>query len=661
MAKEQIAAAELILGLIQGKTEGVSRVEYMPQKGRFPEQEPYEQPFLRSTPERQGVPSRLLAGLIRNLAQDRQTDIHHLMVLRHGYVICECDFAPYRGGIWHITHSMCKSITGMAIGLLVEEGRLSLDENVYKIFEKKVNPLAKRFRPELKVRHLLTMTSGVTFNETGAVSGNDWLSGFLNSPVSGKQGAAFQYNSMNSYVLSAIVTERTGLPMAEYLTPRLFAPMGITKFFWETCPRGITKGGWGLFLCPEDMAKLGMLYLRKGVWKGRRLIPERWVEESVQKQTDSVEGTFGYGYQIWREERTDSFEFNGMLGQNVVVYPDLDMVLVTNAGSNELFQNCVLLDTVRKSFPPQLTFPDRLSEDPCAYLMLKDLCAAMQSGAWQEGGRLAAGGWGRAAYRTGRRESRLSGGAVRRRERGCAGKHAEWLRRFADGGRAWELEQKSVGLFPLALQVFHNNLSSGIRRLRLYSKREALYLEVQEGADTVCLPVGLGKAEECWITLHGESYLAGVRGTFGRDEDKTAVLTVDIAYLEEAVRRKIKIFFREGEKIEVKWTETPGKTLIMEGLISIMAELEHNFLFSAFREIGGADLLRLLMERTIEPVTVGHPVPDGGEPMDEAAVSERRGPETDAGAAKGEEKSAEARKIEKKAAEGAGRNRRKEK
>lgn len=619
MAKEQIAAAEMILGLMQGKTEGVSKVAFMPQKGKFPEEQPYEQPFPRSTPERQGVSSRLLVGLIRDLAADRQTDIHHLMVLRHGHVICACDFAPYRGGIWHITHSMCKSITGMAIGLLVEEGRLSLEENVYKIFEKRVNPLTKMFRPELKVRHLLTMTSGVTFNETGAVSGNDWLSGFLNAPVSGKPGTVFQYNSMNSYVLSAIVTERTGLPMAEYLMPRLFGPMGITKFFWETCPMGITKGGWGLFLCPEDMAKLGMLYLRKGMWKGQRLIPEHWVEESVQKQTDSVEGTFGYGYQVWQEERPGSFEFNGMLGQNVVVYPDLDMVLVTNAGSNELFQNCVLLDAVRKNFPPQLTLPERLPEDPCAYLLLERICAAMgKTGTAAEPERIG-GGWNRRACR-----DRNGGGKRRfpgpdwRREPGAAKKNGEWLRRFAGEGTAWELEPKSVGLFPLALQVFHNNLSSGIRQLRLFSEGEALYLEVLEGEELICLPVGLGKAEETWITLHGESYLAGVCGAFGWDEENRAVLTVDIAYLEEAVRRRMKLFFDEPGKIEIKWTETPGKALIMEGLHSIMAELEHNFLFSALRGIGGAEVLRLLAERTIEPVTLGTAVEvtakrDGGE------------------------------------------------
>ena len=140
---------------------------------------------------------------------------------------------------------MCKSITGMAIGLLIDEGKLSLDENIYNIFPGKVNPLFKIFRPEITVRHLLTMTSGVTFNESGIVSGNDWLESYLNAPVTGKPGTEFQYNSLNTYVLSAIVSAKTEMTLEEYLRPRLFEPLGITRYLWETCPKGITKGGWG--------------------------------------------------------------------------------------------------------------------------------------------------------------------------------------------------------------------------------------------------------------------------------------------------------------------------------------------------------------------------------------------------------------------------------
>ena len=134
MAKEQLAVIEMITNMILGKTNGVSKVDFTPQKIPFPENLPYEQAFLRATPESQGVSSEKLIHLLSNLSASPYTDMHHFLVLRHGNVICDCSFAPYRSGIWHISHSMCKSITSMAIGLLIDEGKLSLDENIYNIF-----------------------------------------------------------------------------------------------------------------------------------------------------------------------------------------------------------------------------------------------------------------------------------------------------------------------------------------------------------------------------------------------------------------------------------------------------------------------------------------------------------------------------------------------
>ena len=263
MAKEQIAVAELITNIILGKTEGASRVDFFPQKPKFPFDKPYEQPFPRATPESQGISSDMLAGLLRDLDTSRYTDMHHFMVLRNGKVICEANFAPYRSRIWHVTHSMCKSITGMAIGLLVEEGKLSLDENIYDIFQKNLNTFNKIFRPKVTVENLLTMTSGVTFNESGIVSGNDWLTSYLNSSITGNPGKISYFNSLNTYVLSAIVWNAPASHLLNTWNRGFFAPLGITRYFWETCPKGIAKSGWGLFLCTEDMAKL-VTYLQKG-------------------------------------------------------------------------------------------------------------------------------------------------------------------------------------------------------------------------------------------------------------------------------------------------------------------------------------------------------------------------------------------------------------
>lgn len=149
------------------------------------------------------------------------------------------------------------------------------------------------------------MTSGVTFNESGIVSGKlAWK--FPEMHLSMENGTEFQYNSLNTYVLSAIVTKRTGETLTEYLTPRLFSrALGITKYYWETCPKGITKGGWGLFLCAEDMAKLGQLYLQRGKWNGQQLVSEYWIEISTARHLKTQNDTYGYGYQLWMEQRRE--------------------------------------------------------------------------------------------------------------------------------------------------------------------------------------------------------------------------------------------------------------------------------------------------------------------------------------------------------------------
>lgn len=592
MAKEQLAVAELIMNLILGKTENVSRVDFFPQKKNFPEDLPYEQPFPRATPESQGVSSRLLSAMIRELYSSKYTDMHHLMVLRHGKVICECNFAPYPAGMWHITHSMCKSITSMAIGLLVNEGKLTLDENIYKIFEDQLNPFTKVLRPVITVDNLLTMTSGVTFNESGIVSGNDWLGSYLSSQVSGRPGTTFQYNSLNTYVLSAIVTKRTGETLTDYLKPRLFEPLGITRYLWETCPKGITKGGWGLFLCMEDMAKLGQLYLQKGMWNGQQIIPAAWVETSTQKHTDSIPGTFGYGYQIWMEQRPESFEFNGMLGQNVVVYPDMDMVLVTNAGNNELFQNCVMLNIIRKYFPVEYMPKEQLPEDPSAYGILQKLIGSIQTG-----GKAPAihGGWPKSA----RISARYPGKPC---TTNCQSDPYPMFKQL--NGRTYQLSPQSVGLFPLFIQVFHNNMTEGLREISFSYEKGIFYVLFLEGDTIHQIPVGFSTARQTWLTIHEEPYLIATSGEFTSDENGTPVLKLTLTFLEECVSRKIHIFFQDRQ-IQIRFLETPGKGMIMEGLESVTEELANKLIFATFRDNGGMTVVHRLMEGTIEPVVQG--------------------------------------------------------
>ena len=238
--------------------------EQKPQKPKFRPSE-IKMPFERATPESQGVPSAHIADFLNALREDRTLDMHGVTVLRNGKVIAQAMFGAYDPNVWHITHSECKSITGLAIGMLIGEGKLSPDDRLIDLFAGRVGKLNALTHRNITVKHLLTMTSGVSFNEAGSVTETDWVKCFFESAVPSEPGTSFNYNSMNTYLLSCVVRQVTGQGLTEYLTPRLFEPLGIENFFWEKCPMGNEKGGWGLYILPEDIAKIGRASCRERV------------------------------------------------------------------------------------------------------------------------------------------------------------------------------------------------------------------------------------------------------------------------------------------------------------------------------------------------------------------------------------------------------------
>lgn len=243
-----------------------------------------------------------------------------------------------------MTFSFSKTVVSMAVGMAVTEGLLTVEDSVVSFFPEKQPPLFRSPRmAAMKVRHLLTMTSGANFSEAGSEMERDWVRGFFYSDCACMPGEKFHYNSMNSYLLAAILRKVTGQTLTEYLTPRLFEPLGIPPVYWETCPMGIEKGGWGLYLRVTDMAKLGELCLRGGVWEGKRILSEEWLKEMLSFEVETEhDGMTRYGYQLWSFPAPHSYQFNGVFGQYAVVLPELDMVIATTGGDASLFFNRVL-------------------------------------------------------------------------------------------------------------------------------------------------------------------------------------------------------------------------------------------------------------------------------------------------------------------------------
>lgn len=351
------------------------------------------------------------------------------------------------------------------------------------------------------------------------------------------------------------------------------------------------------------------MYVNGGTFEGKQIVPAEWVAASASVHATPPEkmGKFGYGYQVWMEERPGSFAFNGMLGQNVLGYPDTGVVIVTNAGSNELFQTCEMLDIVRKYFGAEFgaELKDGETESPLAYQKLVQTCRDLE-GAKETPGRILRGGWKR------RTPGPRNNGQPRQIDL------AQLLH-----GKEYKMEDIHVGMFPLTLQVIHNNFSDGIRRIGFFYEKGRFFVEITEGDQTQRVEIGLAGSKVVEWVENEEPYLLGTTGRFAENEDGELVLKIDFSFLEEAARRKIKIVFqRDFERITVKWNETPGKDLIIEGLESLVTDVAiAPLLPSRFRE-RSLDMIHLLMAQTIEPTVEAHRVRPGEEMETEEAAAE---------------------------------------
>ncbi len=291
----------------------------------------------RSTPESQGVSSSGLLEFIE--AVDKVDAMHSFMLVRHGKVVAEGWWTPYNPDSPHVLFSLSKSFTSTAVGLAVAEGKLSIDDEVLKFFPDDAPASPSANLKNMRVRDLLTMSTG---HQDEPSSAQDKVSAksFLAQPVPHKPGTHFKYNTAATFMQSAIVQKQTGLPVFDYLQPRLFAPLGIVGASWATNFQGISLGGYGLKVRTEDIAKFGQLYLQKGKWNGKQLVPEAWVAAATGRQMSNgsnpkSDWDQGYGYQFWRS-RHGAYRGDGAFGQYCLVMPEQDAVLAITSGVKDM-------------------------------------------------------------------------------------------------------------------------------------------------------------------------------------------------------------------------------------------------------------------------------------------------------------------------------------
>ncbi|MCE5187755.1 MAG: serine hydrolase [Eubacteriales bacterium] len=525
-------AMDLIWKFLTQDTQHLFAYAHRPQKPPcLPKPEAH--PLPRSSPEEQGVSSRAMNALLDTIHADAAARAHEIMIVKNGAVIAEAAWAPYETGLPHQLYSLSKSITSTAIGMLVDEGLLDIDEALCDIFYDKAPERRELPAYSMTVRHLLNMSTGSLYNESGSAMGADWEKDFLRAGTKFEPGTAFDYNSMNTYMLAAIVRRKTGESLTNYLRPRLYEPLGIAEYYWETCPNGTEKGGWGLSLTMESVAKIGQLYLNKGVWHtaqgDRRLLSAEWIEEATHPQIGTPKGeiTYGYGHQIWMTAREGSFLFNGAFGQYMLALPDLGVLVVLLSGSSRLFAQGGVLDYVTAALDGAQSRP--LIPDPRGAEALQTTISTL---------------------------------SVRYHEpySHASAKHLP-LAEFAQklDGRVYTFSPNIGGIFPMILQAVHNNFTSGLTQAVFSAGGDgALHLELVEGEEKHRISFQEGCYTGASVSQRGDVFEVRAAAEAEVTDSGELALNAVVHFIETPFTRLVRITLLADESIRIVFDENPS-------------------------------------------------------------------------------------------------------
>lgn len=281
-------------------------------------------PFIeRVSPASVGIEPKQLVLMYDSLLTSDLTELHHVVVMVDGKIVGDLHPYPFRSQHRHTLYSVSKTFVAVAVGLAVDDGLLSVDDRLSKFF-----PQYSETISEVRIKDMLTMQSG--FKTEGGMRNSklDWIDYYLSRPLEAKPGTRYSYDSIETYLLSAVVQKVTGKTVLELLNERIFRPMSITDVEWELCPNGIVTGGWGIYMSSYSQALFGQLLLNKGMWNGERLISQSWIEQMMTVHV--VREANDYGYQIWLCEYPGAWRADGAFGQYIIIVPQKNMVVVLN-------------------------------------------------------------------------------------------------------------------------------------------------------------------------------------------------------------------------------------------------------------------------------------------------------------------------------------------
>lgn len=454
-------------------------------------------------------------------------EIHNLMVIRHGKVACEAYKEPYCAETAHMVYSVSKSFTSVAVGFAVEEGLLSLETRFLDIFPyfrpTKYDPRLEK----LNVLDLLTMRSGKSVSPMSDRTKDTWLSDFVNSPWVSQPGTQFKYISENMYVLCAMIKAVTGLTVTEYLTPRLYEPLGMKTPYWETCPGGTEAGGWGLFLTLEDQAKFTLCCQQMGMYDGKQIIPRKWIEDGTKALTestgDSIDSVNGYGYCFWRCSYEHAYRADGMFSQFGIVFEDKDAVFVMQGGNIDEQQT---RDCIWRHFPKAFDSQTETDDDDFTvnFKPFEKLPKAPRSFT----------------------ENSINGKTI-------------------TFGKAHILNALGmpVSILPVAAVFMEKDKAGVIDNVRLSFLEDRMIMTWSEGDEMNTIPIGMDGEYR-----HGKIVLGGIPYTTVSVAAWTSenVLEVHIRVMETVAERRLVFRFKDGDKVVMEPSTVPPSSVMLDNV-----------------------------------------------------------------------------------------------
>jgi CubicO group peptidase (beta-lactamase class C family) len=289
-----------------------------------------------SAPEEQGMDGRMITQVLDTIEREGLA-FHSLLIVRNGYLVSESYFWGYSEKRKHDLYSVTKSFVSTLVGIAVDQGYIEgIERPMAGFFPGLAYENPDPRKESLTLEDVLTMRTGLDWKETDSTFNAmyrtpDWVKFMFDLPLADAPGSTFHYCSGCSHLLAAAVQKAADVPLRDFADQYLFQPLGITNLTWETGGDGIPIGGWGLAITPRDMAKLGYLFLRGGVWDGNQVVSAGWVKEAARRHTNT-DNRMGYGYQWWIYPNLNAYAALGLYGQTVFVIPEKDLIIVTTAG-----------------------------------------------------------------------------------------------------------------------------------------------------------------------------------------------------------------------------------------------------------------------------------------------------------------------------------------